>query len=221
MRHIITLVLLTFFSALIAAIPQASTKPPKGAVTIKKVDVDAPDVDTEGSGCRAGTVGVAIAPDSSFITLMFDDFQAAIGPKSGNVKKRAFCRVNVTMSSPGWAFDVKSVDFRGYVKIAKNVDVSLVSRWKWIDPSTGKDIKGKGNVQKKAVGPYEEDFLIHKDGEMSDTEQQLCSTKASAKFQLSLSASLNSLVTNADGYVKGDSVDASFGQYLNISWRKC
>lgn len=76
------------------------------------------------------------------MTLIFDNFQAAIGPAAGSIKKRAFCRVNVTLASPGWAFDVSSVDFRSYVNVAKGVDVSLVSRWKWID-SKGVDMEGK------------------------------------------------------------------------------
>lgn len=123
--------------------PAASaTRPPPGTCTISAVKVDTPDVDTEGSGCRAGTVGVAFTSDNSAMTLIFDNFQAAVGPNAGSVKKRAFCRVNVTMSSPGWAFDVESADFRSYVNLAKGVEASLVSRWKWID-SKGVDMKGK------------------------------------------------------------------------------
>lgn len=116
----------------------AATTPPKGAATIQSVAVD-----TSGSGCRAGTVGVAISTDNSIMTFVFDDFQAAIGPTAGDTSKRALCKVNVTMSSPGWAFDVQTVDFRGYVKLGKGVDVSLVSRWKWVDQKTNVDLKGK------------------------------------------------------------------------------
>jgi len=121
----------------------AAVTPPKGTVTISAVDVDAPSVGTDGSGCRSGSVNAAFTTDYSIMTLIFDEFQAAIGPGAGNVKKRALCRVNVTMTSPGWAFDVQSVDFRGYVKLSKGVDVSLVSRWKWVDIKTNSDLKGK------------------------------------------------------------------------------
>jgi hypothetical protein len=135
---------LALFIALVAALPQATTtKPPKGTCTIQSVAVDKPDVDTDGSGCRAGSVGVAFSEDNSLMTMIFDDFKAAIGPKAGDVKKRALCKVNVTMASPGWAFDVSSVDFRGYINLSSGVDASIVSRWKWVDPKTGADIKGK------------------------------------------------------------------------------
>ena len=129
----------------VSAVPAqvaTTTLPPKGAATVGAVKVDNPDVDSEGNGCKAGSVGVAFASDNSALTLIFDSFQAAVGPEAGGLKKRAFCRVNVTLASPGWAFDVSSVDFRSYVNIVKGVDVSLVSRWKWID-AKGVDMKGK------------------------------------------------------------------------------
>ncbi|OAG00491.1 uncharacterized protein CC84DRAFT_305614 [Paraphaeosphaeria sporulosa] len=127
-----------------------TTLPPKGAATIGAVKVDNPDVDSEGNGCRAGSVGAAFTTDNTALTLIFDNFQAAVGPSAGTLKKRAFCRVNVTLASPGWAFEVSSVDFRSYVNIAKGVDVSLVSRWKWID-SKGVDMKGKVGQRQPSV----------------------------------------------------------------------
>jgi hypothetical protein len=100
------------------------------------------DVDLDGNGCKTGDVSVMLASDNSALTIIFDNFSAADGPKAGTAKTRAFCRVNIGMTSPGWAFDVTSADFRGYVYIEKGVDASLVSRWKWIDAS-GVDMKGK------------------------------------------------------------------------------
>ena len=87
------------------------------------------DVDTDGNACRPGSVGVALSLDNSLINLIFDNFQAAIGPNAGSIKKRALCKVNITISSPGWAFDVETVDFRGYIKLGSGVDASLVVRW--------------------------------------------------------------------------------------------
>lgn len=153
MESIFPTVLLVLFAVIAAATPApaaTTTKPPKGACTIGAVAVDAPDVNTDGSGCRPGTVGVAISEDNSLMTLIFDDFQAAIGPKAGNVKKRALCRVNITMSSPGWAFEVDTVDFRGYVNLASGVDASIVSRWKWVD-TKGQDMKGKVRKNTQSV----------------------------------------------------------------------
>jgi hypothetical protein len=126
----------------------AAALPPKGACKISDVEVD---VDTSGSGCRAGSVAVSISQDNSIINLIFDNFQAAIGPNAPDISKRALCKVNITMSSPGWAFDVKTVDFRGYLKLGAGVDASLVSRWKWVD-AKGVDLKGKVNTTSSMLG---------------------------------------------------------------------
>ncbi|KAF2707946.1 hypothetical protein K504DRAFT_483201 [Pleomassaria siparia CBS 279.74] len=219
---ILSPLLFFFFSFYVLASAQPTStavKPPKGALTISAVDVD---VDTDGNGCRPGSVAVGISEDNSLINLLFDNFQAAVGPNSGDIRKRALCKVNVTMSSPGWAFDVQTVDFRGYIKLSTGVDASLVSRWKWID-NKGVDMKGKGNMQKKLSGPLERDFLIHKDGELSDSEASVCS-KASARFQLTISASLSSTSSSIEGVLKGTqdgAVDRGFSEILNLAWRKC
>lgn len=122
----------------IAAIPAAApVLPPAGGVSLTSLTVD-----MDGSGCRPGEASVAIARDNSAITIIFDKFEAADGPTAGKTKSRAFCRVLLGISSPNWAFDISSADFRGYVNLDKGVEASLVSRWKWIDAS-GVDLKGK------------------------------------------------------------------------------
>lgn len=134
---------LAIYATLGAAIPQAASlaaapvRPPKGKVSLMTLDVD-----LEGSGCRPGDASVMLASDNSALTVIFDNFSAADGPKAKGASTRAFCRVNIGMTSPGWAFDVSSADFRGYVFIEKGVEASLVSRWKWIDKH-GLDLKGK------------------------------------------------------------------------------
>jgi hypothetical protein len=78
-------------------------------------------------------------------------------------------------------------------------------------------------MQKKLSGPYENDILIHKDGEVSDTEESVCS-KAGAKFQLTISAGLSASSTSAVGVLKGaqdGALDRGFSEILNLGWRKC
>lgn len=126
------------FASIVVAVPAADpTRPAAGAVSVSDITVD-----TEGSGCRQGQVSVSVVSDNSALTIIFDNFSAADGPNAVGVKTRAFCRITIGMSSPGWAFDITSADFRGYVNLQQGVEASLVSRWKWID-SNGSDLKGK------------------------------------------------------------------------------
>ncbi|KAL1793186.1 hypothetical protein ACET3X_008168 [Alternaria dauci] len=220
MLSLILALLCTLYATFVAAIPHAVPRaaapvlPPKGKVSLTSFDID-----LEGSGCRPGDASVMLASDNSAMTIIFDNFSAAGGPKNGDASTRAFCRVNIGMTSPGWAFDVSSADFRGYVYIEKGVEASLVSRWKWIDKN-GLDLRGKGNIQKKITGPFEDDFLLHKDGEISDTETSVCQKK-DARIQISMSATVDSGLSKKNGYVQGSSADAGFGEILNLSWKKC
>jgi hypothetical protein len=133
---------LTLLAPFVIAFPAADpARPAAGGVSFTSLDVD-----LEGGGCQPGDASVSIARDNSAMTIIFDKFQAADGPKAGKTKSRAFCRVTIGINSPGWAFDISSADFRGYVNIETGVEASLVSRWKWVDAS-GVDLKGKVSDQ--------------------------------------------------------------------------
>jgi hypothetical protein len=130
--------LLACLASTVAATPAAApVLPPAGGVSLTSLTVD-----MDGSGCRPGEASVAIARDNSALTIIFDKFEAADGPTAGKTKSRAFCRVILGISSPNWAFDISSADFRGYVNLDQGVEASLVSRWKWVD-TNGIDLKGK------------------------------------------------------------------------------
>jgi hypothetical protein len=78
-------------------------------------------------------------------------------------------------------------------------------------------------MQKKISGPFENDILVHKDGEVSDTEESVCSKKA-VKFQLTISAGLIANSANVVGVLKGTqdgALDRGFSEILNLGWRKC
>ncbi|KAH8726223.1 hypothetical protein GQ44DRAFT_739037 [Phaeosphaeriaceae sp. PMI808] len=208
-------IIVPFLASVVGALPAADpVRPPVGGVQFTSFNVD-----LEGSGCKPGQSSVAIAADNSAITIVMDNFQAADGPQAGNIKSRAFCRVTIGINSPGWAFEISSADFRGYVNIEKGVEASLVSRWKWVDIN-GVDMKGKGNIHKVVTGPFQDDFLLHKNGEISQSEASICQKK-DAKIQISLSATVSAGTTNANGIVRGDSQNLRFGEILNLSWKKC
>lgn len=75
-------------------------------------------------------------------------------------------------------------------------------------------------MQKNLIGLFNNDFLLHKDDELSDTEASVCQ-KSDARVQISLSATVDAGTLNANGFVQGSSVDTAFKEILNLSWRKC
>lgn len=138
MSSLTTVLFTAILTSFVAALPAAApVRPPTGGVSFTSLDVD-----LDGSGCKPGDASVSIARDNSAMTIIFDNFEAADGPKAGKATSRAFCRVTIGVNSPGYAFDITSADFRGYVSIDKGVEASLVSRWKWVDKN-GVDLSGK------------------------------------------------------------------------------
>lgn len=78
----------------------------------------------------------------------------------------------------------------------------------------------QGNIQKKVSGPFEQDYLLHKDGEIS-SEASVCQ-KASARLAITLSATLNTdLASPPDSIIQGGSLDNSFKEQMALGWRKC
>lgn len=132
--------LLAFLACSTSAIPAAApVRPPAGGVKVTSLEVD-----LDGGGCKPGEASVSIVRDNSALTIIFDNFEAADGPKAGSAKSRAFCRITIGVNSPGYALDIDTVDFRGYMLLEKGVEASLVSRWKWVDKN-GIDLKGKAS----------------------------------------------------------------------------
>jgi hypothetical protein len=80
--------------------------------------------------------------------------------------------------------------------------------------------KDQGNIHKIVQGPFSNDVLLHKDGELSGSEASVCQKK-DAKLQISLSATVSAGTANANGFVQGSSQDLGFAQVLNLSWKKC
>jgi hypothetical protein len=134
---ILSFVLVALLPSVLAVPAATPVRPSPGGVSLTSLVVD-----LDGSNCKSGDASVAIASDNSAMTIILDNFQAADGPNAGKTKSRAFCRVTIGVNSPGWAFDITSADFRGYVNLDKGAEASLVSRWKYVDVN-GVDLKGK------------------------------------------------------------------------------
>lgn len=80
----------TFISALPTSQATAPVRPAKGKASLTSLDVD-----LDGNGCKTGDVSVMLASDNTALTIIFDNFSAADGPKAGSISTRAFCRVNI------------------------------------------------------------------------------------------------------------------------------
>ena len=133
------------------ALPVVSQLPPPGAVSVGGVTVDGNTPLGGGTGggegfdggrripgtaCRKNSVGSALARDNSFMTLIFDDLKAQIGPNVAAAKQRGYCTVDVKLNTPtGWSFAVDTCDYRGYCNLSKGVDGTVSAAYNFVSQS--------------------------------------------------------------------------------------
>ena len=137
------------------ALPVASQLPPPGAVSVGGVAVDGGNTGSGGGGqgsdggegfdggrripgtaCRQNSVGSALARDNSFMTLIFDDLKAQIGPNVPAAKQRGYCTVDVKLNTPaGWSFAVDTCDYRGYCNLSKGVNGTVSAAYNFVSQS--------------------------------------------------------------------------------------
>ena len=84
-----------------------------------------------GIGCDMGTVSSKISPDNNYLTLYYDRMEAEAG-YTVRGKRRAFCRVNITITAPGWTFDIANIDYKGQFKLDQGVKANLKTKYKFI-----------------------------------------------------------------------------------------
>jgi hypothetical protein len=96
---------------------------PAVQVTIDKVKVNS-------TGCRAGTVAVAMSGDDTAFTVTYSAYTALAGAATKNKDQRKTCSITVRLSVPPQVtFAVISVDHRGYAELHPGAAAELASRY--------------------------------------------------------------------------------------------
>ncbi|RJQ76768.1 DUF4360 domain-containing protein [Pseudonocardiaceae bacterium YIM PH 21723] len=86
--------------------------PPAGRVEVTPVTIN-------GSGCPAGTVSVAPAPDNSGFVIRLSNFQASAGGGAPTTSSRQNCQANLAVRVPaGYTWTIDRVDRSGSVNLA-------------------------------------------------------------------------------------------------------
>lgn len=134
--HISTF-LIVAFGTLSLATPIVLTAPNPNDVYIKSFAY-------AGTGCPAGSVANATDATKQVLTLLFDDYVAAIGPGTSIQDRRKNCQINLDIHYPGgFQFSLFSADYRGYQDLEKGVTGEQVANYYF-----------SGESQQVSLGPY-------------------------------------------------------------------
>ncbi|KAF1814702.1 hypothetical protein P152DRAFT_369553, partial [Eremomyces bilateralis CBS 781.70] len=168
------------------------------------------------NGCPPGTFSVAISADNSIMTLMFDNFEATIGPKVPKGSNSKYCAVTVKLDVPdNWRYRIDAADYRGYCNLESGVTGTITSGY----GHGGKNDQTR--FSKSLRGPLSEDYLLHSGNQRGATSP--CGKQANSKnsVRITLRIGLQSRNEQAQGLITADSADHVFKQELPLTWEKC
>jgi len=197
----------------VAAVPMPDTPtmgdaPAPGQVTIKGLTYG-------GTGCPQGSVGSAVSEDQSIMTLIFDSYEASIGPGVAKTENRKNCQLNVNLLYPGgFQYSILSADYRGYASVDQGVTGTLKSTY-YFSGSTSQTITSY-SFQGPVVGA---NYLKHDQADSTSIVWSPCG--ANGLLNVNSQVQLTSNNASATGLLTTDSIDLSFKTVVYIQWRTC
>jgi Domain of unknown function (DUF4360) len=165
-----------------------------------------------GTGCPAGSVSVTLSPDAKSLSLLFDQYQVAVGGKTGKSFDRKSCNIAIPVHVPqGLSVSVLKIDFRGF----NHLPVSATSQFNVEYFFAGT----KGPVfERRFRGPLDEDYLINNEL----TAQSIVWSGCGADVNLRTNSSMRvKTVSNKEAMASIDSEDINAGIVYQLQWREC
>lgn len=165
-----------------------------------------------GTGCPAGSVSATLSPDAKSLSLLFDQYQVAVGGTTGKSFDRKSCNVAIPVHVPqGLSVSVLKIDFRGF----NHLPVSATSQFNVEYFFAGT----KGPVfEKKFRGSLDEDYLINNNLSVQAISWSACGEDVNLRTNSSMRVRT---VRNKEAMASIDSQDINAGIVYQLQWRNC
>jgi len=173
------------------------------------------DITYAGSGCPAGSVGSDVASDLRAFTLLFDQYQANVGPGIPLNQKRKNCQINLNLEIPnGWSYTLFTVDTRGYVSLEPGVRALQQSLYYFQGQMRS------GRLQTVVYGPADRNYAARDQIPMENQVWSPCGAARSLNINTEVRVD-NSAAPYRQGMITVDSIDGQFKQIYGLQWRRC
>lgn len=165
-----------------------------------------------GTGCPSGSVSATLSPDASSLSLLFDQYQVAVGGETHKSFDRKSCNIAIPVHVPqGMSVSVLKIDFRGFNYLPQSGSSQFNVEYFFAGT------KGP-SFQRKFRGPLDEDYLINNEL----TVQAMVWSACGADVNLRTNSSLRvRTVSNREAMASIDSEDVSAGIIYQLQWRRC
>lgn len=176
-----------------------------------------------GSGCPAGTMSVAFAPDNLSFSILYDQFIAEVDSSQGLNRANIICDTYVPVSIPdGMQMEITRVDFRGFMGLPARSQAILNSILNFRGPKQDMD---RIQFRYDFKGPLLEDYEISSDAPEGDpaapTQTEVSPCGGEVKLRIYTQMTVRSKNGQEGATATLDSVDGTGQATYFVNWRKC
>lgn len=174
-------------------------------------DISIRDPQYNGKGCPSGSAAVTISPDTKKLSIIFDDFQVAVGGRTGARSDQKGCDIAIPVHVPaGYSVSVFSIDYRGFANIPQGGQGQLSTDYFFAGQ------KGT-NYSQNFTGPMADDYLFTQPAQGSLWSR--CGEDVILRVRTSMYVATNRKMDEASATV--DSVDMAAGIVYQLAARPC
>jgi len=165
-----------------------------------------------GTGCPDGTVSVTLSPDQKSLSLLFDQYQMAVGGETGKSFDRKSCNIAIPVHVPqGLSVSILNIDFRGF----NHLPLSATSQFNVEYFFAG--TRGP-SFQRKFSGPLDEDYLVNNELAARAVVWSGCGADVNLRTNSSMRVKT---VSNKEAMASIDSEDVNAAIVYQLQWRSC
>lgn len=165
-----------------------------------------------GTGCPLGTVSVTLSPDQKSLSLLFDQYQLAVGGETGKSFDRKSCNIAIPVHVPqGLSVSILNIDFRGFNHLPQSATSQFNVEYFFAGTRGPR-------FQRQFRGVLDEDYLINN----KLTAEAVVWSGCGADVNLRTNSSMKvNTVSNREAMASIDSEDVNAAIVYQLQWREC
>lgn len=165
-----------------------------------------------GNGCPAGSASIALSPDNTSLSILFDSYMAEAG-SNGKMLDRKSCNVAIPVHVPqGFSISIFKFDYRGFVNIPEGGQGSLNAEYFFAGQ--------RGPMFRKYFGSgYSDNYMFTNRLLATAVIWSPCGKDVILRSNSNMLVRSNSDYEDTMGTV--DSIDVDSGIIYYLTWRAC
>jgi len=165
-----------------------------------------------GTGCPAGTVSVTLSPDAKSLSLLFDQYQVAVGGSTGRSFDRKSCAIAIPVHVPqGYSISIFQVDYRGFNHLPSRASSQFNVEY-FFAGSQGPSFR------RNFYGPLDADYLISNLLKAETLVWSPCGADVNLRTNSSIRVSTSNY---GEALSSIDTEDVQAAIVYSLQWRRC